>query len=187
MKDVLTSLRLLVLSLLVCSVLYPLAVLAFAKTVVPEQSAGSLLTDERGTVIGSRLLAQAFTRPEYFWPRPSAVDYHASATGGSNLSPANPRIAERAQIILARFSLGNEGPLPADLVLASGSGMDPHITRNAAQVQMPRVAAVRGLTEEAVQTLIDQSADSPLLVALGETPLINVLELNRALDRLTGK
>ncbi len=92
----------------------------------------------------ARLLAQGFARPEYFWPRPSAVDYNASAAGGSNLSPTNPALRARAEEILARTAGGGK-PLPADLVTASGSGLDPHITLEAASYQVQRVAAARGV------------------------------------------
>jgi K+-transporting ATPase ATPase C chain len=184
MQDVLTSLRLLVLSVLVCCVAYPLAVLGFARAVTPEASRGSLLTDEDGTVVGSRLVAQRFTEPGYFWPRPSAVDYDAGAAGGSNLSPANPEITGRAEELIARLDPPEGARVPADLVTASGSGLDPHITLAAARLQVPRVAAARRLPEEDVHSLVERHTDSPTLIALGGEPLVNVLELNIALDRV---
>jgi K+-transporting ATPase ATPase C chain len=128
------------------------------------------------------LLAQNFTRPEYFWPRPSAVDYNASATGGSNLSPTNPAITERASQIIARLQPGEGQLVPAELVLASGGGMDPHITLQAAEFQVPRVAKARNMEELKVRELIRQHTDSPTLTVLGGEPLVNVLELNLALD-----
>lgn len=187
MNDVITSLRLFMLSVVVCCIAYPAAILGFAAVAAPEQRAGSLIRDDAGAVIGSRLIAQSFTRPEYFWPRPSAVDYNASATGGSNLSPTNPLLTERAAGIIDRLhAAAGDGELeaPADLVAASGSGLDPHITAAAALFQVPRVAQARGLSAEVVRTLVHQYADSTTLAAFGGEPLVNVLELNIALDNL---
>jgi len=184
MKDLLTSLRLVALSMIICCVVYPAAMLAFAQTIVPFKADGSMLTNDQGQVIGSALIAQNFTRPEYFWPRPSAVDYNASATGGSNLSPANPKVAERATEIIERYGLQEDQRIPADLVTTSGSGMDPHITTEAARFQAPRVATARGLPTERVQRLIEQCTEVPTLRVFGGEPLVNVLKLNVALDRL---
>jgi K+-transporting ATPase ATPase C chain len=182
MSDVITSLRLFVLSLLVCSGAYPVVILTFAAVAAPDNRQGSLLRNEDGTIVGSRLLAQGFTRPEYFWPRPSACDYNASATGGSNLSPTNPAITERALDLISRYQPGVGERVPAELVLASGGGMDPHITVAAAEFQAPRVARARSMDEQAVRELIRRHTDSPTLAALGGEPLVNVLELNLALD-----
>jgi K+-transporting ATPase ATPase C chain len=130
------------------------------------------------------LLSQRFTRPEYFWPRPSAVDYNASATGGSNLSPTNPKITERAKEIVARLRPSGDMQVPADLVTTSGSGMDPHITLAAAKLQVPRVAAARELSANLLEQLVRDQADPPTFSALRGEPLVNVLELNLALDAL---
>ena len=182
MSDFISSLRLFLLSLIACSVVYPAAILGFAIVVASEARQGSLIRDGRGTIIGSRLLAQDFTCPEYFWPRPSAVDYDASAAGGSNLSPTNPAIAERAREIIERLDTPDETRIPTDLLTASGSGLDPHITLSAARIQIPRVAAARGLSEEEVRSLVERHTDSPTLTRLGAEPLVHVLELNLALD-----
>jgi K+-transporting ATPase ATPase C chain len=184
MSDFFTSLRLFVLSILVCSAGYSAVMLGFATVAAPEKRQGSLLRRADGTILGSRLLAQGFTLPKYFWPRPSACDYNASATAGSNLSPTNPKITERAQEIIARLQPADAQRVPADLVLASGGGMDPHITLAAARFQVPRVAAARDMTNDEVQSVVDQHTDSPTLSALGGEPIVNVLELNLALDRL---
>jgi K+-transporting ATPase ATPase C chain len=186
MNDILASLRLCVLSLLACSVAYPAAILAFAAVAVPESREGSLLQDATGAVVGSRLLAQEFTQPRYFWPRPSACQYNASATGGSNLSPTNPELTARARQTLEHLAPPAGALVPADLVTASGSGMDPHITLAAAMFQAPRVAVARNLPREQVESLIREHADSPTIVSLGGEPLINVLELNLALDQAAG-
>lgn len=183
MKDVMTSIRMVVLSMLVCCVIYPATMLAFAQLIVPWKADGSMLTNEQGKLIGSAQIAQDFTRPEYFWSRPSAVSYNAAATGGSNLSPANPKLAERATQTIQRYRLQDGQRIPADLVAASGSGMDPHITLAAARFQAPRVASARGFSESEVESLITQAAEVSALRLFGGEPVINVLKLNVSLDR----
>jgi potassium-transporting ATPase KdpC subunit len=182
MKDLLTSLRLVILSILICCVLYPAAILAFGRIVVPWKADGSMLTNDQGRILGSAKIAQKFTRPEYFWPRPSAVDYNAGAAGGSNLSPTNPKLKERAKGIIERYDLKEGERIPADLVSASGSGVDPHITLEAARFQLPRVAAARGLSEDKIEVLILENTEAPALRILGGQPVVNVLRLNLALD-----
>jgi K+-transporting ATPase ATPase C chain len=186
MKDLITSIRLLLLSMFVCSAAYPAVMLGFATVAAPEKRLGSLIQDENGTIVGSRLLAQEFTRPEYFWPRPSACGYNASATAGSNLSPTNPKITERAEEIIGRLQPSDGERVPADLVLASGGGMDPHITLSAALFQVPRVAAARGMSAQEVEQIVRDSTDSPTLDMLGAESLVNVLKINIALDAQTG-
>jgi potassium-transporting ATPase KdpC subunit len=184
MSDFMTSLRLCLLSLIVCSVAYPAVILGFASVAAPEKREGSLIRDDKGMIVGSRLLAQNFTRPEYFWPRPSAVDYDASATGGSNLSPTNPELTEKAREIIDQLNPQEGQRVPADLVSASGSGMDPHITLAAALFQVPRVAAARNVSEERIKELVNQHTDAPTLAAFGGGQIVNVLELNLALDQV---
>ena len=171
-----------ILSLIVCCVLYPAVLLAFGQVVVPWKADGSLIRHGNGTILGSVQLAQAFTQPRYFWPRPSAVDYHASATGASNLSPTHPLLTERAKALIGRYGLPEGQRLPADLVAASGSGMDPHITLEAARFQAPRVASARHLPLDRVSQLIEQHTDVPTLRVFGGEPVVNVLTLNIALD-----
>ena len=168
-----------------CCVAYPTAILAFAELVAPQSRQGSLLRNSAGTVIGSRLVAQNFSQPNYFWPRPSACQYHASATGGSNLSPTNPLLTERARQTIDQLAPPADELVPADLVSASGSGLDPHITLAAAYLQVPRVAAARNLSRQQVENVVRQHTDSPTIVFLSGPPLINVLELNLALDQQT--
>jgi K+-transporting ATPase ATPase C chain len=182
MSDLTTSLRLFLLSLVVCSAAYPAVMLGFAAVAAPDARQGSLIRSADGTIVGSRLLAQNFTRPEYFWPRPSACDYNASATAGSNLSPTNPKITDRAVEIIARLQPAEGQLVPTDLVVASGGGMDPHITLSAALFQAPRVAAARDVSEDHVRDLVHRHIDSPTLTAFGGEPIVNVLELNLALD-----
>jgi K+-transporting ATPase ATPase C chain len=184
MKDeLLTSLRLWLVSVGVCCVLYPAAMLAFGQVLVPSMAEGSLIRDADGRVVGSEQIAQGFSRPEYFWSRPSAVDYNAAATGGSNLSPTNPKLAERARDLLARHGADAAHPIPADLVTASGSGVDPHISLAAARFQAPRVARARGWDLSRVENAIDECTEIPALRRFGDDPVVNVLLLNLALDR----
>ncbi|MBL8752322.1 MAG: potassium-transporting ATPase subunit KdpC [Planctomycetes bacterium] len=182
MNDLFASLRVCLATMLVCVVGYTAVVLGFAAVCAPDTASGSLLRAKDGTVVGSRLLAQAFTRPEYFWPRPSACDWNGAAAGGSNLSPCNPALAERAQQAIARFGASAANPLPADLATASGSGLDPHISAAAARFQVARVAAARNLPAAEVQAVVDRLAVAPGPFPTGER-LVNVLELNLALER----
>jgi K+-transporting ATPase ATPase C chain len=166
----------------ICVAGYTAAILGFAQTVTPATADGSLITDDDGTVIGSRLIAQAFTAPEYVWPRPSAVDYAANGAGGSNLSPANPELAERARgLIEAHGGVGEGNPIPADLVTASGAGLDPHISLDGALFQVDRVAQARGVEPAAIRSLIEDLAYRPGAVFTPDR-IVNVLELNLALD-----
>lgn len=181
LTELLTALRLIGLTILICTVGYPLGVFAIAAVAAPDARMGSLLTDIEGRVVGSRLVAQSFTRPDYFWPRPSAVDYNAAAAGGSNLSPANPAIRERAEEVVSRLALPPDATVPADLVTASGAGLDPHISYAGAIAQAPRVADARGISENEVMRVVDDIAESIPLTA-ENAKIVNVLELNLALD-----
>lgn len=181
LKELLTALRLIGLTILICAVVYPLGVLAIAAVAVPDARMGSLVTDSEGRVVGSRLVAQSFARPEYFWPRPSAVDYNSAAAGGSNLSSANPAIRERAEGIVSRLAMDPDEAVPADLVTASGAGLDPHISYAGAIAQTPRVADARGISENEVVRVIEDVAESIPLTA-DNAKIVNVLELNLALD-----
>lgn len=182
-QEIATSGRIVLATLAICCLLYGLALLALGQLCVPSRANGSLVRDAQGQVVGSALLAQGFARPEYFWPRPSAVDYNAAAAGGSNLSPANPEVRSQAQRIVAKMGADNVHLLPADLVAASGSGLDPHITWAAARYQAARVAAARGVSPAAVAELLGKHARRPG-GALTPEPVVNVLLVNMALDRL---
>lgn len=176
------SLRLTGLTITVCVIAYTALILASASIVAPEMRLGSLIYGADGTVIGSRLVAQAFTRPEYLWPRPSAVEYNASGAGGSNLSPTNPKIRERAEAILANYMLKDGVTLPADLVTASGSGLDPHISLAAALIQADRIAMSRQVDVSTIRELLQKRASSELSPSVAPEGLINVLEFNLLLD-----
>jgi K+-transporting ATPase ATPase C chain len=177
-----TIIRLFLLCIVAIGFVYLPAMLGFAKITAAETSRGSIINGPDGKPVGSRLVAQGFTRPEYFHPRPSAVDYNAKGAAGSNLSPTNPKLTERADGICKSYSASRENPIPADLVTASGSGLDPDISIAGAIYQIPRVAAARKLPAETIRAVIDQ-VKRPLMGKLGGPELVNVLELNLALDR----
>jgi K+-transporting ATPase ATPase C chain len=172
-------------------VVYPLAVTAIARLAFPSQAHGSLVVRD-GKVVGSRLVGQAFDDPKYFWGRLSAtgpVPYNAAASSGSNLGPTNDALLEAVKgrvEALRAADPGNTVPVPVDLVTASGSGLDPHLSPAAAYFQAGRVARVRGLDPEAVKGLIEDQTEGRWLGVLGE-PRVNVLLLNLALDRLAGR
>lgn len=242
MKSLRANAVLLAASVGLCCVLYPLALWAFAQVVFPTKATGSLVTKPDGTVVGSRQVAQAFTKDEYFWPRPSAAGYNAAAAGGSNWGASQPKLRARvAQQLgpLVRYRSGRPvgpdieawfaadpdraaawakehpaatgpevqaaffdawlqdpanrdkvadiEPVPADFVTASGAGLDPHITLRNARWQLPRVAAARassggeGDARRRVEAVLARAASAPLGGLAGE-PLVNVLEVNLALD-----
>ena len=175
------SLRITLVTITLCGGLYPVAIWSFARVAAPELASGSLVRDRDGNVVGSRLIAQSFSESQYFWPRPSAVNYNASASGGSNLSPAGFEVRDRATKTVAAFGADAKRPLPADLAAASGSGLDPDITLEAALWQAPRVAQARAMPLATVEAEIRRNASKNRPFWSGEG-LVNVLALNMALD-----
>ncbi len=179
------ALRLTLAMTLLTGVLYPLLVTGLAKLLFPRQAAGSLI-QANGKIVGSSLIGQRFSRPEYFHGRPSAAGdgYDGLASGGSNLGPTNRKLIDRVRDDVKKFREENpaySGAAPADIVTASGSGLDPDISPASAAAQVARVAAARHIEEEAVRRLLAAHTQARQLGLLGE-PRVNVLELNLALD-----
>ena len=173
---------------IVTGLAYPLAVTGLAQVLFPDQANGSLVK-AKGVVVGSALIGQPFSQPGHFWSRPSATapdPYNAVASSGSNLGPSNPALAEAVAARIAALRAadpGNHSAVPVDLVTASASGLDPHISRAAADYQVNRVARALGLPPQRVQALVAEHTEGTLLGFLGE-PRVNVLRLNLALDAL---
>jgi K+-transporting ATPase ATPase C chain len=185
MKELKSTILMCLLLTVLCGGFYPAMVTAIAQAIFPHQANGSLIIDANGRAVGSSLIGQPFSGPHYFWSRPSATAefaYNPMASGGSNLGPTNPAfLATVAQRVEALRATGVIGPIPADLVLASASGLDPHISLDAARLQIPRIARARDLSEDAVAGLVASHTEGRQLGLLGE-PRVNVLLLNRALD-----
>ncbi|MFH0793437.1 MAG: potassium-transporting ATPase subunit C [bacterium] len=177
-----TSLRVAIVTMLICSGLYTLAILAAGQAFTPATANGSIIQGEHGEAVGSELIAQRFTQPEYLWPRPSVVDYDAAATGGSNLSPAGEAVRQRVEESIRLFNKANQPAISADLVMASGSGLDPHITEQAALFQAGRIAKARGLDCAVIEKVIQSRGVRPGWV-LTDEPLVNVLQVNIDLDK----
>ncbi|HWT83514.1 MAG TPA: potassium-transporting ATPase subunit KdpC [Candidatus Acidoferrum sp.] len=190
LKHVRPALVSLVVLTAITGLLYPLVVTGIAQVIFPRQANGSLIMKD-GKAVGSELIGQPFDDPKYFWSRPSATSPfpdNAGSSGGSNLGPTNPDLQKAVQgriDALKAADPGNTAPIPVDLITASGSGLDPHISPAAALYQARRVAKARGLSEDAVRNLIETNTEGRQFGFLGE-PRVNVLKLNLALDALKG-
>ena len=175
---------------LITGVAYPALVTVVAQTLFSDQANGSLIKNDHGQLIGSELIGQHFSEAKYFWSRPSATSpypYHAAASGASNLGPTNPALiaAVAARIrLLKSVDPANNAPVPADLVTASASGLDPHISIAAAEYQIKRIANCRKISEAKLHELVDGFTESRQWGIFGE-PRVNVLKLNRGLDQLS--
>jgi K+-transporting ATPase ATPase C chain len=188
MKQLIIAVRVTLVFAVLTGVAYPLLVTGLARAIFPHQADGSLI-QPGGKIIGSELIGQPFTRPEYFQGRPSAAGdapgYNGLASGGSNLGPTNQHLVDRVQGDVKKFREANPsatGPLPADLLTASGSGLDPDISPASAEAQVPRVAAARAMSADALRQLVASQTDGRQFGILGE-PRVNVLKLNLALDQ----
>jgi potassium-transporting ATPase KdpC subunit len=168
---------------------YHVVLWGVGQTVFPSQAEGSLIRRADGTIVGSRLIAQKFTRPEYFQSRPSAVDYNAASTGGSNFGPTNPdhlkAVKERLDAVVAREGVP-ASRVPSEMVTAGGGGLDPHIPPGAAEIQTARVARARNVGTDRVRELVRAHTEEPAFGFFGRSR-VNVLELNLALDESLGK
>jgi potassium-transporting ATPase KdpC subunit len=191
-ETLLVGLRVTAVTLVLTGVIYPLAATGLARVLFPRQANGDLVTDEKGQVVGSALIGQGFVRPWYFQPRPSAAGergWDAAASSGSNLGPTSRKLRDRARAAVERLRRENPdaaGPVPGDLVTASASGLDPHLSPAAALWQVPRVARARGVAPERVRAIVEARLEGRDLGLLGE-PRVNVLLLNLALDRQLGR
>jgi potassium-transporting ATPase KdpC subunit len=186
------AIRTTIVTIVLTGLIYPFVMTGVAQVLFPWRANGSLVTDEEGQVVGSELIAQGFANPAYFQPRPSAAGekgYDAASSSGSNLGPTSKKLQDRIKEDLKRLKEENpdaSGPVPADLVTASGSGLDPHVSPQGALWQVPRVAKARGITAERVKAVVDSNVDGRTFGILGE-PRVNVLLVNLALDRQFGR
>jgi K+-transporting ATPase ATPase C chain len=185
-QQILPGIRIKIFMTIVLGVLYPLAITGISQVLFPHQANGSLIM-VNGKTVGSELIGQNFSKPEYFQPRPSAAGndgYDATSSSGSNFGPTNQKLVDRVKASIDKFRKDNPdytGPLPADLVTASASGLDPHLSPDSANAQAARVAKARGVSTDQVSQLIAQSTEGPDLGLLGEAR-VNVLKLNLELD-----
>lgn len=184
MKNFVTAILMTIVTTVLLGLIYPLVVTGLAQVIFPDNANGQLIRRSDGALIGSRLIGQPFTSPGYFRPRPSAAGsgYDASASSGSNLGPTNQKLIDRVKADVDRLHTENPAqPVPVDLVTASGSGLDPHISPAAAEFQVPRVARERGLSESELRAIVAAHTEGRQFGFLGESR-VNVLELNLDLD-----
>jgi K+-transporting ATPase ATPase C chain len=197
-SEFVVALRVALVTLVLTGLVYPLVMTGLAQVIAPHAANGSLITDEHGNVIGSELIGQNFTNPAYIQPRPSATNdendstkpkpYNATNSAASNYGPTSQALYDRMKADVDRLQKENPGavgPVPDELITASASGLDPHLSPQAALWQVPRVAKARGQKPESVELVVKDQIESPTFGLLGE-PRVNVLSLNRALDQQFG-
>ncbi len=187
LRHLVTSVLYTIVSVIALGLIYPLVIWGLGTVLFHHQAEGSLVVDARGTLIGSELIGQSWTKPQYFQGRPSAAGkgYDPTSTGGTNLGPTSKKLIDATRAAIAALKKANPdatGPIPMDLVTSSASGIDPDVSPEAAYYQAPRVAKARGIALDAVRELIARSVIPRQFGILGE-PRVNVLTLNRALDR----
>jgi K+-transporting ATPase ATPase C chain len=184
MKNFVTAILMTIVTTIILGLIYPLVVTGLAQVIFPDKANGQLI-DRGGQVIGSRIIGQPFSSPGYFRSRPSAagaIGYDANSSSGSNLGPTSKKLIDRVKADVEKLQAENPGkPIPVDLVTASGSGLDPHISPAAAEFQVPRVARERGMNEDEVRRVVATHTQGRQFGFLGE-PTVNVLELNLDLD-----
>lgn len=189
MKTILTSIRVFIGFLLLLGILYPLLITGIGQMMLPYEANGSLI-ENNGKIIGSELISQGFTNPKYFHSRPSAIDYNGQNSGASNLGPSNPKLLTQTAIQIKQIRTENNLDintlLPADMVLASASGLDPHISLANAELQAHRIAKLRNIPLNKVETMILESMDPDFIGIWGHAG-VNVLKLNLTLDEFTSK
>jgi K+-transporting ATPase ATPase C chain len=188
MKMMISSMRLSLVLMLLCGLLYNLIITGIAQAVMPKQAGGSLIYDDKHNVIGSELIGQSFTDPKFFQGRISSIEYKAEGSGSANYAPSNEEMLKRTQQSIEQWSNDNPGVpvrrLPVDLITNSGSGLDPHISPEAAKAQIPRISRLTGIAAAKLDQLVDEHTAGRALGFLGE-PAVNVLQLNLALIEQT--
>ena len=192
MKSTIIAIRAAIVTIVLTGLIYPFVMTGLAQMIFPWRANGSLITDEKGQVVGSELIGQSFANPAYFQSRPSAAGkkgYDATSSSGSNLGPTSKKLQDRISEDLKRLKSDNpdaNDPIPAELVTASASGLDPHLSPEAMLWQVPRVAKARGVTPDRVKAVVDTNIEGRTLAIFGE-PRVNVLLVYLALDRQFGK
>ena len=173
--------------IVLCGVLYPLVTTGAAQLLMPKQAGGSLVKDQGGKVVGSELIGQNFTEPQYFHGRVSSIEYNGAGSGSNNYAPSNPDLIERTKASIEAWKENNPdvpvSEVPMDLVTNSGSGLDPHISPQAADIQIPRISKLTEITEAELKQLVEEHTEGRDLGVFGE-PRVNVLKLNLALAEL---
>jgi K+-transporting ATPase ATPase C chain len=190
-REFMIAVRVTIVTLVLTGLIYPFVITGLAQLLFPEQANGSLVYDEQNKPVGSKLIGQSFSKPGYFQPRPSAAGngYDPQASSGSNLGPTSQKLRDRIVADVERLQKENpesKGPVPAELVTASASGLDPHLSPEAALWQVPRIAQARDVSVERVRRTVENNVEGRTFGILGE-PRVNVLLLNMALDRQFGK
>lgn len=182
MKNIIISMKVFIVFSLLLGLVYPLAITGIAQATMKDKANGSLIV-EQDKIVGSSLIGQKFDKPEYFSSRPSAVDYNASGSGASNLGPSSKKLMVRVKETISKEKLGDKN-IPADIVLTSASGLDPHISLENAQLQVPRISKIRNISKAELEKLVSKNTDHDFIGIWGQEG-VNVLKLNIALDKVS--